>query len=148
MIRSLLGKNDWLIDWLIDWLCGVSRRFQQCTYPCFPGVLLASTPHNILSKPLAAFTNNNCRHNGQRWERSGSCRNDYHQSSEIILAEPGIEPATSCSQVRNATDWAMGLGWQRMIRMNCGKCVSSKNISHSVKPCHDWDCSYYLMDEP
>ena len=28
-----------------------------------------------------------------------------------ILAEPGIEPATSCSQVRNATDWAMGLGF-------------------------------------
>ena len=26
-----------------------------CTYPCFPGVLLPSTPHNILSKPLAAF---------------------------------------------------------------------------------------------
>ena len=27
-----------------------------------------------------------------------------HQSSERILAEPGIEPATSCSQVHNATD--------------------------------------------
>ena len=27
----------------------------QCTYPCFPGVLLTSTPHNIPSKPLAAF---------------------------------------------------------------------------------------------
>ena len=26
------------------------------------------------------------------------------------VAEPGIEPATSCSQVRNATDWAKGLG--------------------------------------
>ena len=26
------------------------------------------------------------------------------------MAEPGIEQATSCSQVRNATDWAMGLG--------------------------------------
>ena len=25
---------------------------KQCTYPCFPGVLLTSTPHNILSKPL------------------------------------------------------------------------------------------------
>ena len=31
-------------------------------------------------------------------------RNDYHQSSERILAEPGIEPDT-CSQVRNATEW-------------------------------------------
>ena len=28
-----------------------------------------------------------------------SCRNDYHQSSERILGELGIEPATSCSPV-------------------------------------------------
>ena len=26
----------------------------QCTYPCFPGVIFNSTPHNILSKTLAA----------------------------------------------------------------------------------------------
>ena len=32
----------------------------QCTYPCFPGVLLTSTPHNILSKPLTAFPQNHC----------------------------------------------------------------------------------------
>ena len=30
-------------------------RGGQCTYPCFPGVLLISTLHSILSKPLAAF---------------------------------------------------------------------------------------------
>ena len=29
---------------------------------------------------------------------------EYHQSLERILAEPGIKPMTSCSQVRNATD--------------------------------------------
>ena len=34
-----------------------SRVFQvdhggQCTYPCCPGVILTSTPHNILSKIL------------------------------------------------------------------------------------------------
>ena len=28
-----------------------------------------------------------------------SCGNDYHLSSESILGEPGIEPATSCSPV-------------------------------------------------
>ena len=39
-------------------------RSGQCTYPCFPGVLLTSTPHNILSKPLAAFQHNHCRNNG------------------------------------------------------------------------------------
>ena len=27
----------------------------QCTYLCFPGILLTSKQHNILSKPLAAF---------------------------------------------------------------------------------------------
>ena len=43
-------------------------------------------------------------------ERNESCRNDNYQSSGRILAEPGIELATSCSQVRNASDWAMGLG--------------------------------------
>ena len=29
----------------------------------------------------------------------------YHQSSGKILTKLGIEPATSCSQVRNATNW-------------------------------------------
>jgi hypothetical protein len=29
-------------------------RGSQCTYPCFPEVILTSTLHNILSKPLAA----------------------------------------------------------------------------------------------
>ena len=28
-----------------------------------------------------------------------SCRNDYHQSLERKLGEPGIEPATSCSPI-------------------------------------------------
>ena len=33
----------------------------QSTYPCFPGVLLTSAPHNILFKPLAAFQHNHCQ---------------------------------------------------------------------------------------
>jgi hypothetical protein len=62
-----------------DWLGGVNNRLLhlhhggQCTYPCFPGVLLTSTPHNILSKPLAAFPHNHYRNNGQRLERNESC---------------------------------------------------------------------------
>ena len=91
-------------------------RGGQSTYPCFSRFLLTSSPHNILSKPLAAFPHNNCRNNGQRWERNESCRNDYRQSSERILVEPGIESATSCSQIRNATDWIMGLGKKRQER--------------------------------
>ena len=91
------------IEWLIAWcLTPFSTVFQlyrtgQCTYPCSPGYLLTSTPHNMLSKPLAAFLHNHCWNNGQRWERNEFYCNDYHQSSERILAEPGIEPATSCS---------------------------------------------------
>ena len=79
-------------------------RLGQCTYPCFPGVLITSTPRSILSKPLTAFPHNHCRNNGQRTERNKSCRKAYHQSSQRISAEPGIEPATSFSKVRNATD--------------------------------------------
>ena len=122
-LRLTWVDNYHLLIVMIVWcLTPFSAVFQlyhggQCTYLCFPGVLLTSIPHNILSKPPAAFPHNHCRNNGQRWERNESCRNDYHQSSERILAEPGIEPATSCSQVRNATDWAMGLGvqcWNRV----------------------------------
>ena len=39
-------------------------RAYQCTNPCFPRVLLTSTPHNILPSPLAAFAHNHCRNNG------------------------------------------------------------------------------------
>ena len=102
-------KNDLLI---VRCLTPLSTIFQlyhggQCTYPCFSGVLLTSTTHNILSKPVAAFPH--YWKNGQQWERNESCCNDYHQSSERILAEQGIVLATSCSQVHNTTDWAMGL---------------------------------------
>ena len=92
---------------------------------------LTSTPHNILSKLLAAFPHNNCKNNGQRWERNEPCHNDYHQSWERILAEPGIELATSCSQVRNSTDWAMELGsvgWKSRKMLVTSIFSSSKNI--------------------
>ena len=63
----------------------------------------------FFSKPISAFLLNHSWNNGQPWERNESCCNDYHQSSERIFAKPRIEPATSCSQVPNATDWAMRL---------------------------------------
>ena len=52
----------------------------QSIYPCFPGVLLTSNPHNILSKPLAAFPHNHYRNDGQELERNESCSNDHYQS--------------------------------------------------------------------
>ena len=104
-----------LLTYLIEreWICRVfntvfnsilviSRRSVHLS--CFPVVLLTSTPHNILSKPLTAFLDNHCRNNGQRLERNESCHNGYPQSSKRILAEPGIEPVTSCSMVRKAAD--------------------------------------------
>ena len=53
------------------------------------------------------FSHKHCQNNGHQWERNEFCRNDHHQCSERLLAELGMEPATSCSQVQNATDWAM-----------------------------------------
>ena len=105
-----LLQFDWLIVLCLTPFSTVFPLYCSgiCTYPCFPGVLLTSTPYNILSKPLAAFPHKHCLNNWQRWERDESCRNDYHQSSENILAELGIEPAT-CSEVCNATNQAMGL---------------------------------------
>ena len=123
------------LDWLIVCcLTPFSTVFQlyhggQCTYPWFPGVLLTSTPHNILSKPLTAFLHNHCQSNGLRWERNESCRNDYHQSSERKLAEPGIELATSCSQVRNATDWAVGLD-PRTLNCLISKLFVDPKVTH------------------
>ena len=101
-----------LIVWCLMTLSTVFHLYcgSQCTYPCFPVVLLTSTTHNILSKLLAAFPHDHSQNNGQQWDKNKFCRNDYHQSSERILAEPGIKPATPCSQVCNATNWAMVLG--------------------------------------
>ena len=38
-----------------------------------------------------------------------SCRNDCHQSSQITLAEPGIEPTTSCSAMLPTELWGSAL---------------------------------------
>ena len=55
-----------LIVWSLTPFSTVFQLYHggQCTYPCFPEVLFTSTPHNILSKPLASFPHNHCRING------------------------------------------------------------------------------------
>ena len=78
----------------------------QSTYPCFPGIFYTSSPHNILSKPLATFPHSHRRNNGKRRDRDESYLNDYHQFSERIpvLASPGIEPLTAWSLVLYTAD--------------------------------------------
>ena len=57
-----------VVIWCLTPLSAVFQSYHgcQCTYLCFPGVLLTSAPHNILSKPLAAFPRYHCRNYGQR----------------------------------------------------------------------------------
>ena len=64
-ITEGLGKQkNKLIHLLTEWsLTRFSIVFQlycsgQCTYTCFPGVLLTCAPHNNPLKPLAAFPHN------------------------------------------------------------------------------------------
>ena len=113
--KGKIAGNQHFLLFLQFFLNAVFNRISviscsQGTYPCFPGVLLTSTPHNILSKPLAASQHNHCLNNGQGRERNESCCNDYHQSSERKSAVPAIELATFCYQVCNATNGARGLG--------------------------------------
>ena len=41
-----------------------------------------------------------------------------NKSSERILAETGIEPATSCSQVLNTIDSGLGLGMKQRLSLS------------------------------
>ena len=80
------------------------RAFLEFSSPVLRTIFFQS--HWLLSP------HNHCRNNRQLWEANESCRNDYHQSSKRIFAESEIEPATSCCQVRNATDWLLGTHWK------------------------------------
>ena len=50
-----------LVDRLIEWCLTSFQLHGHCPYPYFPAILITSTPHNILSKPLAAFPHNHRR---------------------------------------------------------------------------------------
>ena len=65
--------------------------FQEFLKPVFGTVLFLS--NWLLSHRTIVETMDSCE---RKFE---SCRNDYHQSSDRILGEPGIEPGTSCSPV-------------------------------------------------
>ena len=65
---SLASNKDPGLRLIVCCLTPFSTVFQlyrgsQCTYPCFSRILFASTPHNILSKPLTAFPHKHCWNN-------------------------------------------------------------------------------------
>ena len=81
---------------------------------------------NILSKPLAAFPCNYYWNDGQLSERNESCCNDYHQSSERILAESGIKPPFSSPACHR-----LSLGEWGLIRWGLSTTLTH---SHTMTP--------------
>ena len=78
----------------------VFQLYRQCTYPYFPGVLLTSTPHNILSKPLAAFPHNHCQISGERGMNAVAMtiinpRKEYWSSRGSNQRPPVLKSATN-----------------------------------------------------
>ena len=64
----------------------------QYTYPCFHGVLLTTNSTKYSFKDAGCFPTETS--SSKQWtavrDRNEFCRNDYHQSSEWILAEPEV----------------------------------------------------------
>ena len=91
-------------------------RLSQCPYPCFRGVLLTSTQHNIPSKPLAAFPHNHSQNNGQwcrewllsQWLSSilgrniGRARDPNHSQEHSLFFFSKILLSWKCNSI---TDW-------------------------------------------
>ena len=77
------------------------------------GFHFTNTTHNILPKPLAAFTHNYRRNNSQLCERNSSSHNDYSQSSDT-------------SRLGNRTKEVKG--WQKRCMEICNIDVKSCGI--------------------
>ena len=92
-------------------------------------------PNNILSKPLAAFPHNHCPNNRQRGERNESCRNDYNQSSERILAKSGIETNILKLCTLPTELW----GWPENIVEKRIKCLC-KSVDPSISKAYEEMC--------
>ena len=84
----------------------LGRTMSQCTYQCFPGVVLTSTPYNIFFPSHWLLSHITIVETMDSFERGMNpvALTIINQSSERIFAGPGIKPATYCSQVCNATD--------------------------------------------
>ena len=104
-----------MVIYISDGLYGVFCHFQQycrsqCTYLCFVWSAFNQYPGQYSFKATGWFPTKRLL---KKWT---VMREEWILSlwlSSIfwrILAEPRIEPVTSCSQILYATDWAMGLG--------------------------------------
>ena len=97
-------------------------RGGQYLYRCFPGILLTSTAHNILSKQLPHITIAKTMDSGEREMNPVAMtiinpRKEYWQS-------PGIEPATSglfSSPVRYRLSYGARLGSFTSFSLNASK---------------------------
>ena len=134
--------RGWLIDWLIDWLT-------DCMVLNDNGISVTSRrPVHLSMLSWSSFNQYNifssyyCRNNGHQRDRNESCRNVDYQSSERILAETGIESATSCSQVWHITNWAMGLSLWRIgfVKFANGQ----KNLVPTTSARHVGTCQYII----
>ena len=104
------GKQILMIKWCLTTPFSIVFRLHhgdQCTYPCFHGFHLTSSPHNS----TIFFPSHWLLSHITIVETTDSGEKGMNPVAMIILslrkrimAEPGIEPATPCSQARNATD--------------------------------------------
>ena len=83
----------------------ISRRPMQLSMHSWSSLNQYSAQYSF--QATGCYPTYHCRNHGQRRERNESFRNDYHQSSEGILAESGIEPAISCSQEQDPILYVM-----------------------------------------
>ena len=82
----------------------------QYIYPCFPRVLLTSTPHSVLPKPLAAFPHNHCRNNATN---SDARMNPV--AIPIINLRKEYRQSRRFKKVYHAIDWTIKESFYFMI---------------------------------
>ena len=69
----------WRLTPFFKSISAVSRDAVHLTM--LSGVVLTSTPHNILSKPLSAFPHNTCRNNGKR----STWKEEYMEKDNFLV---------------------------------------------------------------
>ena len=110
---------NWSVDWLTDWLNELcltpfstllqSHRGGQCTYPCFHGMLFTSFSHNIFFRRYCLLFDIDIVESTDSVERAiNPVATTILSPRKESCPSPGIETATSCSQVLYAPNRAIG----------------------------------------